>query len=1284
MIRYITFTTFLLCCVTHAAQITWNSVEDTVNPTSILATGSLVEAINGTAANGIVTVNGVDFAASDALLPNNAAAVGLDGQTTNDSGLDALLDNVDFGGGTTELITVGGGNLVAGQTYTIQIFFTDLRFNRTMVYGDNEGNDVNVESTGGAGSFGQNVTGTFTADGINQTIRLATIGFSNVHITAYQIRIVAAAPTIDTFTADPPLIASGETSTLSWQITGADTAVIDPGVGAIDLTSGNFEVSPATTTTYTLTATNGGGTVSSEITVGVDVPVLPPVLNEFLASNDSVFADEDGEFFDWIEIYNPNAFAINLDGYHLTSEFGNLTEWTFPSGVTLAGDSYLIVFASGEDRGLPELHTNFRISAGGGYLALVAPDGFPVINEFNYPSQRADVSFSSAGFHVSPTPEAINGNAASGFVADTSFDIDRGYYDDPFTLNITTETSGASVIYTTDGSEPSLTNGTSSLDTASVLIDETTIIRAAAFRNDLIATNIDTQTYLFTADIIEQAEMDPDVVDDPAYSGEFASALQSIRTLSLVTEPDNFFDGDIGIFENTQARGITSERPVSLEFIDPSDPDASIQENAGIRIHGNGSRGNAKNSLRLLFRAVYGPRRLEYPLFGEDFVAQEFNTVVLRAQNANSWTNGRAEDRRSTTYLQDSFAKDTQAAMNQPHSGSTYVHLFLNGTYWGVYNPTERPDGSFGESHFGGDDTDYDAVSRRFDVEVQSGTRENWDGMLTLSNTLLDSQAEYEQLQEEFMDVDNLIDYMLMHQFMQTRDGPDDFGHNNMRLVRRNNPAGLWQAYAWDMEFSMIDTIGTRDYCYPFPIYSSTRNSNNDITDSIASVYIRLKDNNPEFQLRYADRAYKHLFNGGALTPENASARFETRALEIESAVIVESARWGDQRRAVPYTRDVEWEAERTRVNEEFFPARPDHVVSQLRIAGLYPDIDPPILSQHGGEVPSGFELSMTAASGVIYFTTDGSDPREAWSSNAIGTVYTGPINLNQSSTVKARTLVGSEWSALADATFLVGDLADFSNLVVSEIFYNPLGGADLEFIELQNISSAPIDLSGVQFSDGIDFAFDTNTVLPPSSRILVVRNLAAFTAEYGAGLFIAGEFQNETRLSNSGEQIVLLAANGSVIQDFTYSDDLPWPTAPDSDGHSLILVNPTSNPDHNDPQSWRSSIEPGGNPAETDSIEFEGGDLLTYAFGDSNPQLEVTLNGGALTFSFVHLLAADAVDLNLEWSSDLDDWTILDQSFEVSELTQLGGGQQRVSLSSTTSSLISEPSVFIRVRVDN
>ncbi|MDB4419175.1 CotH kinase family protein [bacterium] len=1264
-----------------AAPITWDPVSDTSEPTVVVTTGTLVEAINGTGAAGVATVNGVDFFPSDTLLSSPAASVGLSGGTTLDPGLDALLNTVEYGGGTSTTITVGGGSLVVGQSYLIQIFFTDLRRNRVMTYGDNEGNAIDVASIGAPGTFGRNATGIFTADSTTQIISLTTNGFGNAHINGYQIRSSTAVPSVDTFTASSPLIASGESTTIEWQITGAASAEIDNGIGSVDTTSGSLLVSPPTTTTYILTAANGGGSVTSEVTVGVDVAVLAPVLNEFLASNDSDFADEDGNFSDWIEIYNPNAFAIDLDGYHLTSDSTNLTEWTFPTGVSLNGNSYLIVFATGISRGLPELHTNFKISAGGGVLALVSPDGSTVINQFIYPPQQTDISYGSAGYLSPPTPAEENGAATSGFVADTSFDVDRGFYDAPFTVNITTATLGATVVYTTDGSDPTLTNGAASADSASVPINSTTVLRAAAFKTGLTATNIDTQTYLFTADIIEQSNMDPDVVDDPAYSGEIASALKSIRTLSLVTDPDNLYDNSIGILQNKQGRGLAWERPVSIEFIDFENPTESYQANAGLRMHGNGSRGSPKNSLRLLFRADYGPKKLNYSLFGEDFVTKKFNTIVLRAQNANSWTSTRSKDRQSTTFLQDSFAKDTQGAMGHPTAGSTFVHLFLNGTYWGLYNPTERPDGSFGEDHFGGDDTDYDAVSRRFSVEVQSGTKTHWDAMIAHSNTELDTQAEYDTLKQQYMDVDNLIDYMLMHQFMQARDGPDDFGHNNMRLVRRNNPGGLWQAYAWDMEYSMIDTTGTRDYSYPFPIYSSSRNNNNDITDSIASIYIRLKDNNPEFQLRYADRAYKHLYNGGALTSENATARFETRALEIESSVIGESARWGDQRRAAPYTRDGEWATERNRINNEFFPARPDHVISQLRTHGLYPSIDPPILSQHGGAVATGFSFSMASDSGVIYFTTDGSDPREAWTGTAVGAAYSTPVALFLSTTVKARTLVAGEWSALTEASFLVGTLADSTNLVISEIFYQPPGASEeLEFIELQNISSETIELGRVQFTGGIELTFAPNTRLTPGIRVLLVRNLTAFNAEYGNGMPIVGEFQNSTGLSNSGERITLLAANGSAIRDFAYSDKLPWPTSADGQGHSLVLTNPASNPNHANPKSWRASTNSGGNPSTTDSIPYQGDDPLIYALGADSPHIGVEIDGQTLSLSYVHLLAADEIDLHLEWSTDLNTWAPLDETFGISGFTLLEGDHERVSFTSTVTPMTSEPQFFIRL----
>jgi hypothetical protein len=122
----------------------------------------------------------------------------------------------------------------------------------------------------------------------------------------------------------------------------------------------------------------------------------PPMISEFLASNGGVLADEDGEFADWIEIFNPGSMAVSLGGWHLTDNVVNLTKWTFPE-VTLEAGGYLVVFASGKDRTDPlaTLHTNFSLAAGGEYLGLVRPDGVTVVSAYapEYPRQFRDVSY---------------------------------------------------------------------------------------------------------------------------------------------------------------------------------------------------------------------------------------------------------------------------------------------------------------------------------------------------------------------------------------------------------------------------------------------------------------------------------------------------------------------------------------------------------------------------------------------------------------------------------------------------------------------------------------------------------------------------------------------------------------------------------------------------------------------------------------------------------------------------------------------------------------------------
>ena len=120
------------------------------------------------------------------------------------------------------------------------------------------------------------------------------------------------------------------------------------------------------------------------------------IITEFMASNNSVIDDEDGDSSDWIEIYNTGPAIVNLDGFYLTDDQTDLTKWRIPN-VTIAVEDFLIVFASAKDRDDPEseLHTNFRLSASGDYVGLIDSDGTTVLSEFgpDFPEQFEDVSY---------------------------------------------------------------------------------------------------------------------------------------------------------------------------------------------------------------------------------------------------------------------------------------------------------------------------------------------------------------------------------------------------------------------------------------------------------------------------------------------------------------------------------------------------------------------------------------------------------------------------------------------------------------------------------------------------------------------------------------------------------------------------------------------------------------------------------------------------------------------------------------------------------------------------
>jgi len=545
-----------------------------------------------------------------------------------------------------------------------------------------------------------------------------------------------------------------------------------------------------------------------------------------------------------------------------------------------------------------------------------------------------------------PTPGAPNGEGWEGVVADPEVDVPRGFLDGPTSVTLSSPTPGATLRYTLDGSDPAVGGvevppGGDELARVTLDLATTSFLRARATREGWADSGTVTHTWILLDDVIRQPAapagwpatwddpsqgsfaadyaMDPDVVDDPAYHADLLAGLREIPTLSLVFDPDQVF-GPEGIYVRSLERGDEAEVPVSAELILP-DGSTGFAVNCGLRLHGYGWRYHSatlKHAFRLQFSGAYGPRKLEYPWF-PDSTAERFDDIVLRAQGSRGWQDFR--DPEQADYIRDAFARDTARDLGKWDGHAVFVHLYLNGLYWGLYNPVERPDAGFAEEYLGGDDQDYDAINRRTSVnEAIDGDLEAWNEMLALADADLGQPAAYAAL-TAMVDVDSLIHTMLIHQYTVNRDGPCCFDSNNMRAVRRRADGERWSFFVWDMEYSIWEA-------------TDSTNIDIDVAGSMSHVYTRMREN-PDFRARYAELAAEALAPGGALSPEVARERWLVRADEIRNAVVAESARWGDAKREPPYTRDVEWDAEQARILEEFIPARTDELAAQLRAAGL-------------------------------------------------------------------------------------------------------------------------------------------------------------------------------------------------------------------------------------------------------------------------------------------------------------------------------------------------------------
>src|SRR5436190_2501127 len=352
----------------------------------------------------------------------------------------------------------------------------------------------------------------------------------------------------------------------------------------------------------------------------------------------------------------------------------------------------------------------------------------------------------SEHYFATPTPGAFNSSDYFAFVENLKFDPGRGWFANTnLSVTITSATPGITIRYTRDGSIPSPTNGI--IYAGSIAITNTTNLRAVGYRAGYEPPEIETHTYIFLDQVQRQNTnvnyvggssgnyaLDLNITQNSLYRDTFQNDLLSIPTLSITATWDDMF-GPAGVWSNPTAEGVAWERKCSLEYMRPDGEDG-FHIHCGIRIQGGASRTLvSKHGLRVLFKSIYGKSKLKYDLY-PDSPVKEFDTLTLHGFFNDHWLWGGAP----ATMHRDEWCRDAQNAMGGYGPHGTYVHLYLNGLYWGLYNIGEKGDGSFAAHYLGGDKDEYDAFNSD---ELIDGDVNAWNAMFAIANAGITNDVAY-------------------------------------------------------------------------------------------------------------------------------------------------------------------------------------------------------------------------------------------------------------------------------------------------------------------------------------------------------------------------------------------------------------------------------------------------------------------------------------------------------------------------------------------------------------
>lgn len=439
----------------------------------------------------------------------------------------------------------------------------------------------------------------------------------------------------------------------------------------------------------------------------------PLCINEVCSNNFSTGIKENYESSDWIELYNSADKEIFLGDYYLSDDKYKMKKCKLPDVYIEAGGFY-VLYATGVENG-EDSDLNFKISSNGEFIYLTKED--QIVDSVGVPSLEMNVTWSRIDNNKEEwqKTEATIGMTNVNAVIIPDYKVEApvfsragGFYDEPFYLEMESEDK---IFYTLDGSDPTdqsllytepieVVNVSGNPNLYSARTDMSTVSR-------FVPEELVDKIFVVRAVCIDEAGNASDIVTNSYLIGyQDQKAYQEMYTVSLVTDPDNLFDYENGIYvlgkdydqymledgsmedtiqipANYRRKGKRTEREGNIEVWDENG-NSIMKRRIGVRVHGSTTRGSLQKSFSVYAREMYDGK----DVFDEGIFGGTDRKFYIYSD-------------RDVSKLKHILNQELVADREVETQSFIRCNVFLDGEYWGMYSLAEVYDEYYFNNHYG-------------------------------------------------------------------------------------------------------------------------------------------------------------------------------------------------------------------------------------------------------------------------------------------------------------------------------------------------------------------------------------------------------------------------------------------------------------------------------------------------------------------------------------------------------------------------------------------------------